>query len=80
MLISEGATIAPEALPAWTAPDFVRQAVDGSWTLERLEAEYIRNVLRVTGQNFSRAADILGINRKTLLEKRKRYGIDGQAE
>jgi DNA-binding protein Fis len=29
----------------------------------------------VTGGNRSEAARILGINRKTLLEKRKRYGI-----
>ena len=40
-----------------------------------LEAMYIREVLRRTRGHKSRAADILGINRKTLLEKRRRYGI-----
>ena len=44
-------------------------------TLEQLEDRYIRRVLADTAGNFSRAAEILGINRKTLLEKRKKYGI-----
>jgi DNA-binding NtrC family response regulator len=79
-LIEEGPAITSQSLPAWTASDFIARAADSSWTLEQLEAEYIRNVLRTTQQNFSRAAEILGINRKTLLEKRRRYRIDGQAE
>lgn len=79
-LVEEGETISLRALPSWSAPDFVKQAVESSWTLEQLEAEYIRNVLRATQQNFSRAAGILGINRKTLLEKRRRYAIDGKPE
>jgi len=45
------------------------------WTLEQLEERYIREVLRATKDNYSRAAQLLGINRKTLLEKRKKYGI-----
>ena len=40
-----------------------------------IEAEHIREVLRSTGGNRAEAANILGINRKTLLEKRKRYRI-----
>jgi DNA-binding protein Fis len=43
--------------------------------LEKLEESYIREVLRVCRSNKTEAARILGINRKTLLEKRKRYGI-----
>ena len=54
----------------------VAAAVREAWTLERLERAYIREVLRRTGSNYSRAAAILGINRKTLLEKRRRYGLD----
>jgi len=45
------------------------------WTLDELEQRYIREILRQTRDNYSRAAEILGINRKTLLEKRKKYGI-----
>ena len=42
---------------------------------EELEERYIRSVLRKVGFNYSRAAEVLGINRKTLLEKRRRYGF-----
>jgi DNA-binding protein Fis len=34
-----------------------------------VEAEYIRNVLASTGNNKTKAAEILGIDRKTLREK-----------
>jgi two-component system, NtrC family, response regulator AtoC len=79
-LLEEGSTISLASLPVWGGPSLVQQAAEGVWTLEQLEAEYIRNVLRATRNNFSRAAEILGINRKTLLEKRKRYGIAGTGE
>ena len=41
-------------------------------TLDEVEAEHILNVLSMTGDNKTRAAEILGINRKTLREKLKR--------
>ncbi len=44
-------------------------------SLEELEREYIRRVLKKVRGHKSRAAQILGINRKTLLEKRKRYQL-----
>lgn len=50
------------------------------WTLERLEREYIARTLERTGGNYSRAAAVLGIHRKTLLEKRRRYGLDLDGE
>lgn len=74
-LVSDGKPIGAEALPL-QAPELVAAAARGAWTLEKLEETYIRAVLRDTRSNFSRAATILGINRKTLLEKRKKYGID----
>lgn len=48
----------------------------GSMTLEELEKEYIRRILRQVRGHKSKAAQILGINRKTLLEKRRRYALD----
>jgi len=45
-------------------------------TLEELEREYIRRVLRKVRGHKGKAAQILGINRKTLWEKRKRYQLD----
>jgi len=44
-------------------------------TLEELEKKYIRFVLRHTKGKKTRAADILGINRKTLGLKIKKYGL-----
>lgn len=41
-------------------------------TLADIEKEHIRNVLAMTKNNKTRAAEILGINRKTLREKLKR--------
>ncbi len=44
-------------------------------SLEELEKKYIRFVLRRTNGKKTKAADILGINRKTLGLKIKKYGI-----
>ncbi len=45
--------------------------------LEELEKACILKVLRESGGNQSRASRILGINRKTLYLKLKKYGISG---
>jgi DNA-binding NtrC family response regulator len=44
-------------------------------TLEEAEREYIRHTLEDTSGNIQRAAEILGISRKNLWEKRKKYGL-----
>jgi len=44
-------------------------------TLAEVEADHIRSVLVQTGDNKTRAAEILGIDRKTLREKLKRLGL-----
>ena len=44
-------------------------------SLEQLEKKYISFVLKRTKGNKSEAADILGINRKTLAAKIRKYGI-----
>lgn len=44
----------------------------GNRSLAEVESEHIQHVLVMTGGNKTRAADILGINRKTLREKLKR--------
>jgi len=74
-LVEESEVLMPSSLPALTS-DFVAAAARHRWTLDELEARYIRDILCQTKSNYSRAAQILGINRKTLLEKRKKYGLD----
>jgi DNA-binding NtrC family response regulator len=74
-LLEESDRITAASLPI-RDEDLVATAARGSWTLEELESHYIREVLSRTRSNYSRAAEILGINRKTLLDKRKKYGLD----
>jgi len=45
-------------------------------TLDQVEARYIAATLKHTRGNQTDAAKILGISRKALWEKRKRYGIE----
>jgi len=47
-----------------------------SRTLAEVEDEHIRNVLASVDGNKTRAAEILGIDRKTLREKLKRFHLD----
>ncbi len=49
-------------------------------TLEEVENEYIVNVLADTGNNKTQAAEILGIDRKTLREKIRRMKPPGDGE
>ena len=73
-----GDTITPDVLPAdvleshdaYLAPSGVARP-----TLEDVERRYIELTLRHARGNQTRAAEILGISRKALWEKRKRYGL-----
>jgi DNA-binding NtrC family response regulator len=78
-LLSDPDTIGAASLPIEPLREpaaLVAAATRDSWTLDQLEERYIREILRRTKDNYSRAASILGINRKTLLEKRKKYGME----
>ena len=44
-------------------------------SLEEIEREAIKETLEATHYKIGKAAEILGISRKTLLEKRKKYGL-----
>jgi DNA-binding NtrC family response regulator len=62
----------PESLRAAAVP-----AVDGAAlrSLEDIEREAIAATLESTHYKISKSAEILGISRKTLLAKRKKYGL-----
>jgi DNA-binding NtrC family response regulator len=49
--------------------------LDTGLTLVGAEREYIRLTLETTGGDVQRAAEILGISRKNLWEKRKKHGL-----
>ncbi len=74
MLMAPGQEITPEVLPSsWYAPSHSGNKMP---TLDEMEKKYITEVLRQTRGKKVKAAKILGISRKTLLEKRKKYGIE----
>jgi DNA-binding NtrC family response regulator len=51
--------------------------VDGEWTLERLEREYLLATLDRHRWQQGAVAEILGINRRTIYRKLKQYREDG---
>jgi DNA-binding NtrC family response regulator len=75
VLLATGQEISPDALPpAWRiAPPPISTTAMPS--LEDVERKYISEVLKQTHGKKVKAAKILGISRKTLLEKRKKYGL-----
>jgi DNA-binding NtrC family response regulator len=49
------------------------RAVGERWTLERLEREYILEVIKATQGNIAKAATSLGVDRRTLFRKLRQY-------
>jgi transcriptional regulator with PAS, ATPase and Fis domain len=74
LLMGPGVEITPEEFPAawYNAP----RSASKMPSLEDMERNYIAEVLRQTRGKKVKAAKILGISRKTLLEKRKKYGFE----
>jgi DNA-binding NtrC family response regulator len=63
----------PRALQERKSPDLLSSAVAQGFTLDQLEREYIERVLDVEGGNKTRAAQRLGLDRKTLYRKLEEY-------
>ncbi len=53
--------------------ELLSQAVQKRYTVAELEREYIKKILDHTGGNKARAAEILGMDRKTLYRKIQEY-------
>jgi two-component system, NtrC family, response regulator AtoC len=86
VVFSHGTRSAPRAgkdiLEPGSFPESVRAAapgavglISGLRSLEEVEREVIAATLEATHYQISRSAEALGISRKTLLEKRKKYGL-----
>ena len=63
------------ATPPLSADDLA-DLFSGLPSLDELERRYILHVLDATGSNRKRAAEILGINRKTLYRMAARFEIE----
>ena len=49
-------------------------------SLEELEHQYIRHILSTTDTSYAEVSRLLGISKKTLWEKRKKYNLDEELE
>ncbi|HEY6000102.1 MAG TPA: sigma-54 dependent transcriptional regulator [bacterium] len=82
VILCDGELIGPEdlAMPAraGAAPAGAAPAAGAALSLEEIEREHILRVLREAGGNQSRAAQVLGIDRKTLYLKLRKYGLPGE--
>ena len=78
-ILSTSAVILPSELPNSildTAKHDVFEDKDDHPTLEKVEQEYIREVLLKHNFNYTKVAETLGIGRTTLWRKMKKYGMD----
>jgi DNA-binding NtrC family response regulator len=73
MTLSRHELILPEDLPAplvrETDQNIIEKGLREKYSLEQLEKEYVRRVLIEAGGNKSKAAEMLGLDRKTLYRK-----------
>ena len=83
MIFADGSVLTPAELPTLAALDVSPALPTGDaafripkgLTVPAAEKEYIRQTLADCGGSVQRAAEILGISRKNLWEKRKKYGL-----
>jgi two-component system response regulator HydG len=72
----------PEKLRGYLAGTFVAAANDPTEivTMDELERRYLLRVFKLVGNNKSRAAEVLGIDRRTMYRKLERYAaMSGEA-
>jgi two-component system response regulator HydG len=71
----------PEKIRQYRADRLIFATDDPSavLSLDELERRYIQRVLTLVGGNKSRAADLLGLDRRTLYRRLERYGAPGEA-
>jgi two-component system NtrC family response regulator len=76
-IVTASGPVPPSALPTQVLeqPTTLWAGRERRPTLRDVEQAYIRYVLDAVGGNQTRAAAVLGISRKALWEKRRRYGI-----
>jgi two-component system response regulator AtoC len=75
LIFAKGAVLCAEDFPQILQGSGNTHGATSLRSLEDLEREAIKATLDQTHYKIARAAEILGISRKTLLEKRKRYGL-----
>jgi DNA-binding NtrC family response regulator len=78
VLFSRGSVVGPDDIPT-VLQNVRRDTPTGLFedlpSLEEVERRYLEHVLHAVGRNRTRAADVLGIDRRTLYRMAERYGI-----
>jgi two-component system response regulator AtoC len=75
VVFGRGPGIDPEDFPENIRAAGGTAVLSGLRSLEQIERDVIVQTLEATRYHISKSAEILGISRKTLLEKRKKYGL-----
>lgn len=76
LVFAGDSTLTPQNFPAILSAAPQRAgSLAGLRSLEDMEKDAIRATLEATHFKIARSAEILGISRKTLLDKRKKYGL-----
>jgi DNA-binding NtrC family response regulator len=79
VVFSRGTTVDVADLPATLQQrpaDLKASLFEDLPSLDELERRYLKHVLEAVGGNRTRAADVLGIDRRTLYRMAERFGID----
>ena len=82
LVFAPGGVVGPDDLPeeirrASGNREVIRSAAERGLTLAELERDYIFEVLRRAGGNKTRAAELLGIPRRTLYRRLDEYAAEG---
>jgi DNA-binding NtrC family response regulator len=78
VLFSRGSVVGPDDLPIvlqHVRRDTPAGLFEDLPSLEEVERRYLEHVLQAVGRNRTRAADVLGIDRRTLYRMAERFGI-----
>jgi len=71
--LTQSETILPDDLPSSMLQEIKENVLDigfrEKYSIDQLEKEYIKKILIEVGGNKSKAAEILGLDRKTLYRK-----------
>lgn len=78
VVLSEGTLIEESEIPSpenTSSEQFFASSTNDFPTIDQLEKRYIALILEKTGRRKDKAAQILGINRRTLYRKEREYGL-----
>lgn len=79
ILVCDSGIICPENLPVeiqYPEETHIRRAAEEGRSLDEVEKKHITLILKKTGGHKDKTASILGIDRRTLYRKLKKYGIE----